>query len=61
MNTLIVMDYNAGFVHCYTTYKNMYDDDWEDTIERLGFKLDEVEWMITPEQYPFEFHHEEIK
>lgn len=61
MNTLIIMDYNTGFVHCFPTQRKVYDGDWEAIITGLGFNLDEVEWMLTSEQYPFEFHKGIVK
>ena len=55
------MDYNTGFVHCFPTQRKVYDGDWKAIITGLGFNLDEVEWMITSEQHPFEFHNSIVK
>lgn len=43
MKTLIIMNYNAGTIEIYPAKGYITDD----TIEELGYNLDEVSWMVT--------------
>lgn len=43
MKILVILDYNKGMVDVYPADGYITDD----TIEELGYNLDEVSWMIT--------------
>ena len=53
IRTLIIMDYSTGKIHIYNIHANL--DVTDNFIEKLGYNIDEVSWMIT-ENYNVEKH-----
>ena len=53
IRTLIIMDYSTGKIHVYNIHADL--DVTDDFIEKLGYNIDEVSWMIT-ENYDVEEH-----
>lgn len=53
IRTLIIMDYSTGKIHVYSIHVDL--DVTNDFIEKLGYNIDEVSWMIT-ENYDVEEH-----
>lgn len=53
IRTLIIMDYSTGKIHVYNIHADL--DVTNDFIEKLGYNIDEVSWMIA-ENYDIEEH-----
>ena len=53
IRTLIIMDYSTGKIHVYNIHAAL--DVTDDFIEKLGYNIDEVSWMIA-ENYDIEEH-----
>lgn len=55
--TLVIMDYSTGVVHIYPATGYITDD----SIEELGYDLDEVSWMVTKEDDCIKYHKNIVK
>ena len=53
IKTLIIMDYSTSKIHVYNIHADV--DVSNDFIEKLGYNIDEVSWMIA-EDYDVEKH-----